>query len=77
MQSYDDQITEIFDNYINTNQDCVRLARSDELNRMFHHVESLRINCFSFKLALVLLRRSFYAFAYPRLHLEPRHKRHR
>jgi len=48
------------------NQDRVRLARSDELNRMFHHIESPRINCFNFKLALVLLRRAFSAFAYSR-----------
>lgn len=46
------------------NQNRVRLARSDALNRMFHHVESPRINCFNFKLALVLLRRTFFAFAY-------------
>lgn len=45
-------------------QDCVRLARSYELINIIHCVGSLRINCFNFKLAFVLLRWIIYALAY-------------
>jgi len=45
-------------------QDCVRLARSYELINIIHCVGSLRINCFNFKLAFVLLRWTIYALAY-------------
>jgi hypothetical protein len=44
MQSYNGKLKKINFKAGATNQGCVRLARSYALNRMFHHVESQRIN---------------------------------
>jgi hypothetical protein len=45
-------------------QDRVRFARSYELINIIHCAGLLRINCFNFKLAFVLLRWIIYALAY-------------